>query len=181
MLKKSIAAQRPFKLALLASIVILGATSAPSYAVSTTAQASATVLTPIQITKVTDLAFGKFIPTALGSVTVSTSGARTFTGVTLATGITPTAATFTVSGEPNATYSINTTGTSATLTSGANTMALTIASDITGANTTTGTVSTGTLSAGGAQTVYVGGKLDVNAAQPSGAYTGTIAVAVDYN
>jgi spore coat protein U-like protein len=182
MFKKSIAAQRPFKLALIASIAMLGAASAPSFAAnSTTASASATVLTPINVSKSTDLNFGKFIATAVGSVTVSTSGARTFSGVTLATGITPTAASFSITGEPNATYTIDTTGTSTSLTNGANTMPLAIYTDLTGGNATSGTVASGTLSAGGAQTLYVGGQLTVGATQVAGAYTGTIAVAVNYN
>jgi spore coat protein U-like protein len=183
MFKKSIAAQRPFKLALIASIALLGAASAPSFAAnSTTATASATVLTPINVSKSTDLNFGKFVASAAGTVTVSTSGARTFSGVTLMTGVTPTAASFSITGEPSATYTIDTTtGTSTTLTSGANTMPLALYSDLTGGNATSGTVSSGTLSAGGAQTLYVGGQLTVGAGQAPGAYTGTVAVAVNYN
>jgi hypothetical protein len=180
MFKKSIAEQRPFKLALIASIALLGAASAPGFAATATATATANIVTPINVSKSTDLSFGKFIVTTGGNVTINTAGARTSAGVTELTGST-SAATFAVTGEPSATYTINTTGTSANLTSGANTMALTIASDLTGAGITSGTASTGTLSAGGAQTIYIGGVLTVAAAQPAGAYTGSIALAVDYN
>lgn len=180
MFNKSIAAQRPFKLALIASIAVLGAASAPSFAATASATATANIVTPINVTKTTDLAFGKFVVTTGGNVTIDTAGARTFTGVTLLTSTT-SAASFAVTGEPNATYTISTAGTTANLTSGANTMALTLASDLNAAGTTTGNVATGTLSAGGTQNIYVGGSLAVAAAQPAGAYTGSIALAVDYN
>lgn len=181
MFKKSTAAQRLAKLALGASVALLGAASAPSFAATTaTASATATVVTPIAIAKATDLVFGKFIAGPGGSVTVSTSGARTSTGVTEVSGVTPVAATFNVTGDGTSTYAIDTTGTSANLTSGANNMAFAIVSDLTGGNTTSGTVSTGALTAG-AQTIYVGGVLTVGAAQAPGAYSGTISVAVNYN
>lgn len=181
MFKKSTAAQRLTKLALAASVAVLGAASAPSFAASTTAQATANVLTPIAINKTADLVFGKFIASGAGSVTISTSGARTSTGVTEVAGITPAAATFDITGQASTTYSISTAGTSANLTSGSDTMALALVSDLTGGGATSGTVASGTLSGGGAQTVYVGGVLTVGAAQPAGSYSGTISMAVDYN
>jgi hypothetical protein len=82
------------------------------------------------------------------------------------------------------TYSITLAGTSTDLASiavGADMMAFTPVSDLTGANAVAGTVATGTLTAG-AQSVYVGGVLTVGAAQvPHADYTGTIAIAVEYN
>jgi hypothetical protein len=151
------------------------------YAASDTATATATVIAPITITKTFDLAFGKFAPGVGGSVTVSNSGARTATGAILsAVGSTPTAAQFNVVGDALATYSIA-IAPDATIVSGANSMALAVTSDLTGANVTTGNVTAGTLSALGAQTIFIGGSLTVNSAQVAGAYTGNIVVTVEYN
>jgi hypothetical protein len=182
MYKKSIAAQRPFKLALLASIAAVALSGTSSFAAtSTSASASATVMLPISITKATDLAFGKFIAAGSGGdVTIDTAGARTGTGVTLVNS-TVGAASFTIGGEPNATYAIDFTGSSATVGNGTDTMALTLISDLTAGGATSGSVASGTLDGTGAQTLYVGGKLTVAGTESSGAYSGSIAVAVNYN
>jgi spore coat protein U-like protein len=178
---KSIAAQRPFKLALIASILLIGAViSAPGFGANTTATSTAQVLIPISITKAADLAFGKFAAgTSLGSIAVDTAGARSASGVTVASSAT-TAARFNITGEPNATYSISHSGTT-NLTNGTDTMALTLVSDLAGLGGTSGEVSAGNLGAGGTQSLYVGGTLAVAANQPAGAYTGSIAAAVEYN
>lgn len=163
------------KLAFAAALAI-----APSaFAANTTASSSGTVVAPIAITKAADLAFGSFAAVTGGSVTVSTSGARTVGGAVLALGGTPAAAKFDVTGETGATYTISVVG-DATLTSGADTMAFAVASDLTGANATTGTVASGTLTAG-AQSIFVGGTLTVASAQPAGTYSGNITATVEYN
>lgn len=171
----------------LASAVVLGGAGIGinSYAASTTASATAVVLQPIAITKATDLVFGSFAPGVGGTVAVSTSGVRTASGAILsAITATPTAARFNVTGDGVSTYSISFTGTTATLASTgtpADTMAFAAASDLTAGNATTGNVSAGTLSSG-AQSIYVGGVLTVGAAQvPHADYTGSIAIAVEYN
>ncbi|MGS0743767.1 DUF4402 domain-containing protein, partial [Glaciimonas sp. GG7] len=160
----------------------VNSTAAPS-----TAATSATVLVPIAITKASDLAFGAFAHGAGGTVTVSTSGARTASGPILSSiGTTPTAAKFNVTGDGSSTYSVTFANTSTTLASTstpADSMALAIFSSFSGAGATTGDVSTGggTL-ASGAQSIYVGGALSVSATQVAHAdYTGSVAVAVEYN
>jgi hypothetical protein len=173
-----------FKLALLASIVAAAAGMiAPSHAATATATATATVVTPITIAKTTDLAFGKFASGATaGTVVVDTAGGVNRTGGVSA-GLGPvTAAAFTVSGDKSAAYSIDTSATTANLTSGSDTMALALITDVsTGAGATTGTVASGLLDAStGTQTVRVGGTLTVGSNQPAGAYTGTVSVAVLY-
>lgn len=155
-----------------------------SIAAQATATSTATVIAPIAITAPVNLVFGSFAPGAGGTVTVSTSGARTASGPILsAVTATPSAAKFNVTGDGSATYSIA-IAPSATLSDGAttpNTMALATFSDLTAGGATTGNVSTGTL-ASGAQSIYVGGTLTVGAAQAaSTAYAGTIAVTVEYN
>jgi hypothetical protein len=171
------------------SALALGAAAATvtGYAASDTATATATVIVPITITKAVDLSFGKFAHGAGGTVTVSNSGARTATGAILsAVGSTPTAARFNIVGDALATYSIAIAPDAAISNGGAgvtNNMALAISSDFAGANVTTGDVTTGggTLSAGGLQSIFIGGTLTVNAAQVAGAYTGNIVVTVEYN
>lgn len=180
--------QRGVRIALAAFACAAAVISGPSSAVPTnsaSATASGTVIAPITVSKVTDLSFGKFAPGGGGSVTISTSGNRTATGTILSTvGSAPTAASFTVSGDPAATYGIS-FGGAAILTNttggGGETMTLTKISDLTGANATSGTVSSGTLDGGGAQTIFVGGTLAVGASQVAGDYAGSVDVTVQYN
>jgi hypothetical protein len=185
MSKKSIAALRPLKLALLATFA-LGAIGAGSDALAVTnnatASATATVITPMNITKNADLAFGKIAAGATsGTVKVSTSGGASVTGGTTTAGGTPTAANFTITGDNSATYAIDLTGTTATLTGAGTPMALALAMDFAGDGSGTTTVTTGALSGTGSQTLYVGGTLTVGASQVAGTYSGSIAVAVAYN
>lgn len=180
--------QRTLKLALVAFACAAAVISGPSGAVPTnsaSATASGTVIAPITVATSANLSFGKFAPGAGGTVTISNSGARTYSGIIPSTiGSTLTAAQFTVTGDPDATYSISHSG-SAMLTNttggGGETMALAKSSDLTGANVTSGTVIAGALSAGGAQTIFVGGTLTVGANQVAGVYTGTVDVTVEYN
>lgn len=178
-MQKQIQIQRSIlKLAVFAACA-LGATGS-ALAANATSTSSATVVTPIQITSVANLAFGKFAAPAAGSVTISTSGARTIGGgVVAVSGGTLAAARFDVTGDSGATYSIALSGTT-TLTSGSDTMAFATVSDLTAGNATTGNVTSGTLT-GGAQSIYVGGVLTVGASQPAGTYAGTVIATVEYN
>jgi spore coat protein U-like protein len=176
--------QRAFKLALASALALGGAAiSGQSLAAADTAVATGTVIVPIAIAKVADLSFGKFAPGAGGTVTISTSGARTVSGVIpSASGSTLSAAKFNITGDADATYSISHSGTGVlTKTAGTETMALTKYSDLTAGGTTSETATSGTLSASGAQSIYVGGQLAVAPAQAAGVYTGTVIVTVEYN
>ena len=172
--------QFPLKLSLAAALAL--AIAVPAGAASDSPTATATVIVPIAIVKAADMSFGKFARGAGGTVTVSTSGARTASGTILSTnGSTPAAARFNVTGEASATYGITHTG-STDLTNGASdTMALAKFSDLTAAGATSGNPATGALDGTGAQSIYVGGTLTVAANQPIGVYTGTVTVAVEYN
>jgi hypothetical protein len=172
-------ASQGFKLAIMA-LALFGAGSAVA-ATSATASSTGIVVTPIAITKTADLSFGNIAGSgSTGTVTVSPNGTRAVAGGAVAAGGTSTAAQFNVTGQSGLTYAIDMTGTSASLTSGGNSMSFTAISDTSASAITTGIATTGTLT-GGAQTIYVGGALAVGINQAAGTYTGTISVAVNYN
>ena len=140
-----------------------------------TASASARVLTPITITKLTDLNFGSLVagPTA-GTVVVDPASARTATGGVSLVNSTYTAAQFNVTGEPSTAYTITLPGAIAITHTTNNALTMTV-------NTFTSNPSgTGTLSALGAQQLNVGATLNVAANQGSGLYTGNFNVTVAY-
>jgi spore coat protein U-like protein len=183
--KKTAVTQHSLKIALISAFA-LGATalsSTASAANNATATATATVVTPIAITKTADLVFGSIIPSATsGTVAVNTNGTRTVTGgVTAASsGATPVAAKFDVTGAATFTYAIS-YAAGVTLTGAGAPMALTQVSDLTGTGGAAALVATGTLSAGGTQSIWIGGSLAVAANQTAGGYTGNITATVDYN
>lgn len=160
------------------SFCLLGLLFAPSaFAQATaTANASATIVTPISISKNTDMNFGNIATNGtVGTVVLSPASARTFTGgVTLpaATG-TVTAASFTVEGSGSYTYAI-TLPSSVIITSGSDQMTV---NNFTSTPATTGTLSSGS------QTITIGATLNLIASQAEGAYTSAtpFAVTVNYN
>jgi len=153
-------------------VALLGANS---YAASDTANATATVMTPISIAKDNDLDFGAFSASTGGTVSIAEDGSRSATGaVVLSASDTGNNAQFTVSGQASATYAITLPGDgTVTITDGSNTMDVdTFTSNPSG---------TGTLSGGGSQTLNVGATLTVGSGQAAGSYTGTFDVTVEYN
>jgi len=154
------------------------AQTVPSSTASSTA--TATIIAPLAIAYGNqELSFGNLI-SAVGSVTISPSGARLDVGlVTPGTQLgTLTAAKFNVTGQGTYTYAITvpTNASNYTITNGADSMIL---SDFT-PGVLAGTL--GTLS-GGLQTFYVGAKLNVTAGLSGGVYTNTTGfdVTVNYN
>jgi hypothetical protein len=140
-----------------------------------TANSSARIVSPIQLTKSVDLQFGNIVasPTA-GTLTMAPSAANTrnaLGGITLPTVTgSVSAAKFTVAGESGLTYAI-TLPASATLTSGSNNMTLdAFTTDLTEG----GTIGTN-------NEFYVGATLNVQADQAAGSYSGTFNVTVNYN
>lgn len=178
--------RRALKVVALASTLALAGIGmvGNAQAANAVADTSAEVIVPIAITKVTDLSFGRFAanPGGAGTVVISNSGARSFSGGVVAAGTagTSSAARFNVTGDGASTYSISVDKTVLTHTNETDTMALAVTSDLTGANVTSGTVTSGTLT-GGAQSIYVGGTLTVGSAQPAGVYAGTVTATVEYN
>jgi hypothetical protein len=149
--------------------------SANAQAATGTGTATAKVLAPIAIAAGANLNFGTIASGAVGTVVVTSAGARSATGgVGLVTdgANAPTAGVFTVTGAAGYGFSITLPVGTASITSGANSMTV---------GTFTSTPSgSGTLVAGTA-TVNVGGTLNVGLNQAAGAYTGTYPVTVNYN
>lgn len=130
----------------------------------------------ISIQNTQGLSFGSFVAGSGGTVTVSTSDARTAGGgVMLIPSSDGAAARFTVSGDANATYTIQLPGNDFVKLTGSGTeMAV---NDFTSSPSGAG----GQLDAGGSQTLSVGATLSVGSGQPSGDYSGSFTVTVNYN
>jgi hypothetical protein len=147
--------------------------------VTATASTSATIVTPIAISKTVDMDFGNVavLGTSGGTVILTPAGTRTKTGgVTLpATTGTVSAASFTVTGATGYTYAITLPSSDITLSDGA-THTMTVGTF------TSNPSGTGTLT-GGTSTLTVGATLNVSAGQVAGAYTNAadLAVTVNYN
>jgi hypothetical protein len=146
---------------------------------TTSADAGATVVTAIGvIANTADLNFGSLVASAgtPGTVeqTAAAAPARTGAGVTLGSAAAVSPATFSVTGEGGATYAITFSPTPMTIihTNATDRMTLTAFASSGGG---------GTLDASGAQTLYVGGTLNVAPGQAAGVYTGTFDVTVTYN
>ena len=141
-----------------------------------TANATAEVMTPISISKTADLRFGKFSALTGGTVIIGTDGARSASGaVILSSTDAGGAASFTVSGDANATYAV-TLPADATITHTVdNTKTMSVGTF------TSNPSGTGTLSGAGSQVLAVGSVLTVGSAQTVGSYSGTFDVTVEYN
>ena len=169
------------KKALIAATIAAGASFSPvACAAQASATASGTVVAPIAITAVSQLAFGSFAPGPGGTVTVDTGGARSAVGAILVGSAPVTAARFHITGQAGLTYSI-VHGGSTQLNNGAASMTLTKFSDLAGVNGVSGNVSSGVLDGAGSQSLFVGGTLAVAANQTPGLYSGTVIASVEYN
>ncbi|NML38760.1 DUF4402 domain-containing protein [Chitinophaga sp. G-6-1-13] len=147
-----------------------------------TANASATVITPIAIVKTLDLNFGILASSPIpGTLKLSPAGVRTTTGgvSTLSTTGTVTPAIFSVTGESGFTYAITLPLIPVVL----NHTTLPGAFMLAAAFTSSPSVITGGVLTGGSQALNVGATLFVGPNQPSGLYTTNIPfpVTVNYN
>ena len=159
-------------------LLTVSALSLAQPAPSANATATGTIITPLAIAKSSDMNFGNVVAGATpGTVVLAPAGTRTITGGAFlpATVGTVSAASFNVTGANNFTYAITLPASSITITSGANTMTI----DTWTSNPTP----TGLLNGSGAQTVTVGGTLNVAANQAAGTYTlaNGLTVIVAYN
>ncbi|QIB67075.1 DUF4402 domain-containing protein [Kineobactrum salinum] len=121
------------------------------------------------------LVFGSFAAGSGGTVTVNTSGTCSAGGSVIIVVADCAAAGFTVTGDPNFSYSIDLPADNfVTLSGPGSDMKVTsFSSDPTAAN--------GLLSAGGSQYVSVGGTLVIGNGQAPGSYSGSFSVIVNYN
>jgi hypothetical protein len=167
------------QLAVASGLALMAASSAfAQQSSSATASASATVITPIAISKTADMVFGKIAVGGAGTVVLTYGGAVSVGSgnITIPTSnvTAPAAAAFSVTGENGFTYAIHLPGSAITLSDGAgNNMTVdTFTSSLGATSTSTGA---------GGQALTVGATLNVNAGQVPGAYTGSFSVSVDYN
>lgn len=177
----------------------------PVTAATVNISASATIVSPVEMAQRSDMRFSGFVsgstpgtitltvPTALpqSSPTVETpvtggqrlgdGGVEQVRGANCSTQLNCGVGVVQISGARSSSFSGVSTPTTATLTSGDNTMTLERIELRYGASGTTGAVSgPGTLSADGDGTVIVGGVLNVAAGQAIGTYSGSLMVSVDY-
>ncbi len=166
------------KLFALVFVMIGFSTIAVAQETSPAAEASATIITPISVSKTTDLSFGNVAvqSTTGGTVVLTPAGVRSNTGGVTLPAVTGTvaAAKFKVDGEGTSAYSITLPAAPFNLTSGINTMAV---------GTFTSTPSANGALVAGTQDVTVGATLTVAAAQAAGSYTNTadLTIIVNYN
>lgn len=130
----------------------------------------------IAIQNTQGLAFGSFVSGSGGTVTVSTNGGRSASGgVLLIPSSSSSAAQFTVTGDADATYTIQLPGNDfVKLTGPGSDMVI---DDF----TSSPSGAAGQLSAGGSQTLLIGGTLNIANGQLPGNYSGSFTVIVDYN
>mgnify|MGYP002795030225 FL=1 len=138
---------------------------------------NAEIVSPITITNLNGLDFGRLIGNSAGgivTVAATETGSRTSTNddVLALTGNTPTAAKFNITAAEEYTYSISLTSSNELIATDADPMAITFTTNLdeTGNN---GIGST-------AIALYVGGALTVNGGQAEGDYTGEVSVTVTY-
>jgi hypothetical protein len=138
--------------------------------------ATATIVAPLALTKVSDMNFGTIAVTGTaGTVVLGTDNSRTAVGPALVPPAAGVAASFTVSGEASRTFAITlpADGT-VSLISGGNTMAANAFVHNAGANPA--------LNGAGAAAFAVGATLSVAANQAAGVYTSvSFNVRIDYN
>jgi len=160
---------------LLVIVAVSNTVKAQTPASTATATASAQIIQPLVITKVTDLAFGNIASgTAAGTVVIDTESNRMGDGgITLITaGSVSNAANFSITGYAEATFTIE-LPTSIVIASSGNEMTVD--------NFVSSLGETSTLDELGAADLYVGATLNVEANQAPGLYEGTFDVTVAYN
>jgi hypothetical protein len=162
---------------LLVLAVVMIAFSTDAFGQNATATATATIVSPIAITKDVDMNFGNVaVNTSAGTVILAPDGTRSSTGgVTLpATTGTVAAASFTVTGTSGYTFSITLPSVATTVTSGSDNMTVDTFTSSLGATSTL---------TGGTATLEVGATLNVTGSQAPGTYvSGTpFTVTVNYN
>lgn len=166
------------KFLLVTAIITASTTFALGQQRLVTTNATAVLRKPVSltITKNSDLVFGTIAPgISPGSVTISHSNnAVSSNGVSLlSVGPVRNRATFTIRGPLGTPFSVS-IPSSIQLTSGGLTpMNLNLTKNLPNTNNS--------IPAGGSIVLYIGGTLQINSNQPSGNYTGSVTVTINYN
>lgn len=159
-------------LLLTATIIALSASTA-AYAISVTGNANAVIKATISATETQRMNFGTISSAATaGIVKISPAGSVSSSTNDFYATPSPNAGIFSITAEPSTQLTVS--FTNGTLTSGANSMAL---SNFT---TTSSPASNTTAPTTGALTLNVGADLAIGAAQASGSYVGTYNVTLSY-
>lgn len=162
-----------------------GGLSAPAFAQASDAEsttASASIIRALELTKVTNLAFGTIARPATGggnsTITMSVSSdTPTASGNGgIVSGSTKTRASYTVSAEPSRSVSISVPATTTLNDGGSNDITLNLVSQA-ASDTLNGS---GNFSFAG-NTLYVGGNFEITPTTATGTYTATFSTTVAYN
>ncbi len=156
-------------------ILLIGPINPSVFAATSTATVSALVTPIITITNQSGMIFGEISAGATtGTIIIAANGTRTSTGgasVNSATAGGP--ASFEIVGNPSGIYSISLPAAVIISAGGGSTMTVD--------NFTSSPSVNGALDASGRQTLLLGSTLNVGIFQPFGAYSGVMAVTVNYN
>ena len=152
------------------TFILLALISGTAFAQNATANAAADIVSPLEITSVQDLNFGKVSNNAKGIVVIETDGTTTNSTLSQIGNSNPMAASFNITAAQGYKYSI-TLPESVTLNSGSNNITVNNFKHDAGENPE---------GIGSAKAVGVGATLNVAANQPTGNYTGTFEVSVAY-
>ena len=160
-----------------ASAVVMIAFSASTFAqVTASANASATIVTPITIAKTVDMDFGNVYidPAIAGTVVLAPDGSRTaFNGAGLPGAVgSPAAASFTITGTADAIFTIALPSSPTTITNG---------TDIMTVDNFTGSLSSPATITGGSVVLNVGATLNIAGGISTGLYTSAIPFDVTVN
>jgi len=152
------------------------ATGAFAASVQATANATATVLSPVTVTKTSDMAFGNVVrpTTGVSTITLNTTNTVSETGAgdgSVAPGLATSSARFDVAAPA---------GTVFTTAQGL-TFAQTGLQNIQPSLPQTSDGTLGTIPANGVQNIRYGGQFDMTSSTPIQSYTGTLSITVSYN
>jgi hypothetical protein len=165
-------------------VVALAAAAGPAFSqtsASVTTTGTITVVSPLALTKATDLAFGSIVRPSAGSNTIlinAASGTRSIQGGGngALTSSASTRAAYSVQGEGGQSFSITIPSSlSMTRAGGGETLPVTLT-----ASSASGALS-GALGDAGAATFGVGGALSLDSNAVAGTYSGTFNVTIGYN
>lgn len=138
-------------------------------AATASASAKATILAPVVMTKISDLSFGKIAAGQTASTISIGTNSQVICGIGLTCLGSQTAARFNISGTPGEAVTISLDPTVTLTDGGSNSMTAQLKASATAMFLTAAP-----------KALVVGGVLNVGANQPSGNYSGTFNVTVDY-